>query len=465
MFAGGKAAGKFETKESEMDNQLEWKEEYNIGVKIIDEEHRRLFQIISRLFALGEEERKSKKACQEGIKYFKEHAMKHFEDEEKYMELIDYEGLEMHRRIHRGFRENTLPALEMELVRESYSSDSVEHFLGVCAGWLVGHTLTEDQAIGGEKEGKWGDLLSETERSDIKRVISKMLYEMFQLKVQVISDSYGGERFGKGVYYRLVYGREADEKKWEVILAFEEKVLVGTIGKILGVQSDKLDVMLLNAVRYSASQFVWRVMEHFPSAESFELVEENLLDYDQFREAFEGAKPQISFLFDTNAGYFTFCIFASHLLQSGIGTPLMADNAREEVKRYIRERDREPLHKILVVDDSMTIRMGMRRLLSGKYEVSEVDSGAAAIRAVTLDRPDLILLDYEMPVCDGSHVFEMLRAEKEFEDIPVIFLTSRDDPESVRKVLSLKPEGYLLKYLKPADIRCRIDEFFMKKRG
>ena len=115
-----------------------------------------------------------------------------------------------------------------------------------------------------------------------------------------------------------------------------------------------------------------------------------------------------------------------------------------------------------MVDDSMTIRMGMRRLLAGRYEVSEVDSGVAAIRAVTLDRPDLILLDYEMPVCDGSHVFEMLRSEKEFEDIPVIFLTSRDDPESVKRVLSLKPEGYLLKYLKPADIRCRIDEFFMK---
>lgn len=59
-----------------MDNQLEWKEEFDIGVKIIDEEHRRLFQIINRLFALGEEERKSKKTCQEGIKYFKEHAMR-----------------------------------------------------------------------------------------------------------------------------------------------------------------------------------------------------------------------------------------------------------------------------------------------------------------------------------------------------------------------------------------------------
>ncbi|MCI8464263.1 MAG: response regulator [Lachnospiraceae bacterium] len=448
-----------------MDNQLEWKEEFDIGVKIIDEEHRRLVKIINKLFAFGEEERKSKKACQEGIKYFKEHAMRHFEDEEKYMELIAYEDLEMHRRIHRGFRENTLPALELELVREGYSSDAVDHFLAVCAGWLFGHTLTEDQAITGEKESKWKDLLPEEELSAIKQVITKLLYDMFQLKSQVISEAYGGERFGKGVYYRLVYGREEDDKKWEIILVFEEKILINTVGKMMGVHSNKLDVMLLNAVRYTASQFVWRVLGHFPSAKSYELVEENLLTYEQLQEVFEEKKAQVSLLFDTNAGYFSYCMFAPHLLQNDIGTALVADNVVREVEKYLLEREKEQKYKILIVDDSMTIRMGMRRLLSGKYEVSEVDSGAAAIRAITLDRPDLILLDYEMPVCDGSHVFEMLRSEKAFEDIPVIFLTSRDDPESVKKVLSLKPEGYLLKYLKPADIKSRIDEYFQKLKG
>ncbi len=71
-----------------MENQLEWKEEFNIGVEEIDKEHQRLFTVINRLFALGEEGEKGKKACEEGIKYFYEHAVKHFADEEKYMELI-----------------------------------------------------------------------------------------------------------------------------------------------------------------------------------------------------------------------------------------------------------------------------------------------------------------------------------------------------------------------------------------
>ena len=111
----------------------------------------------------------------------------------------------------------------------------------------------------------------------------------------------------------------------------------------------------------------------------------------------------------------------------------------------------------------MTIRQSMKNLLEGgDYEVLLAESGVAAIRAITLDRPDLILLDYEMPVCDGKQTLEMLRSEKAFADIPVIFLTGRSDPDVVRTLLSLKPAGYLLKYLKPAEIKQKIDNFFEK---
>lgn len=448
-----------------MNNQLVWKEEFNIGIKIIDDEHQRLFMIITRLFALKEEEKRSRRACQEGIKYFKEHALKHFDDEEKYMELIGYDELDMHRRLHRSFRENTLPALELELEREDYSPSAVEHFLAVCAGWLIGHTLTEDQAIAGEKMSKWVDLLPEEELEAMKKVIIRLLENMFQLKARVISDSYGGERFGKGVYYRLVYGREQDDKKWEILLVFEDRILINTVGKIMGIKSDKLDIMLMNAVRYTACQFVRRVMDHYPSIRSYEMVEENLLTYEQFQEIFANKQPQVSLLFDTKEGYFSYCIIAPHLLEDGIGTPLDVSNAMSEIEKYLMGKEKQTKRKILVVDDSSTIRMGIKRLLSEDYDVSEVSSGVAAIRAITLDKPDLVLLDYEMPVCDGSHVLEMLRSENEFSDISVIFLTSRDDQESVRKVLALKADGYLLKYLKPTEIKNRIDEFFSRRRG
>lgn len=451
-----------------MDNQLIWQETFNIGIDIIDKEHQRLFKIINKLFALKEEEKNSQWACQEGIKYFKGHAIKHFADEEQYMASIGYEGLARHRQIHQGFRENTLPALEQELERTGYAQDAVGHFLGVCAGWLIGHTLTEDQAIKGERTSQWSNLLPEEELTAVKKVIVQLMFDMFRLESQVISDAYGGERFGRGVYYRLVYGTEKDEKRQEVLLVLEEKLLINTVGKIMGIQTNKLDTMLINAARYTARQFVGRLMEHLPTAKDYALKEENLLSYEQFRQIFEKEQPQVSLLFNTGgAGYFAYCAIAPHMLEKGIATPIEAENAASEVEKYLirqeEERRMDTRPRILVVDDSMTIRRAMQELLSGDYAVSLAESGVSAIRAITLDRPDLILLDYEMPVCDGKQTLEMLRCEKSFADIPVVFLTGRSDPELVKTLLALRPAGYLLKYLKPAELKKKIDDFFARE--
>lgn len=443
-----------------MENQVLWKEEYNIGVDIIDQEHQKLFQTINELFALRREKRKNRRAYQEGIRFLKEHAMSHFENEELYMKSIGYQGLDMHRRLHRGFREDTLPALEEELLREDYSPAAVDHFLGVCTGWLIGHTLTEDQAITGEKMSKWAGLLPDEEVKAMEMVIACLIQDMFQLEAKVVSDAYGGERFGKGVYYRLIYGTKDEDKQWEIVLVFEEKLLVNTVGKIMGITSDKLDVMLINASRYVAKQFVWWVMHRFPSFKLYEMKQENLLTYDKFQEVFAKKKPQVSLLFATDAGYFSYCVIAPHLLEEGIGVSIRADNAMAEIERYLIKRERTPRSKILVVDDSVMIREEMKHLLSKDYDVTMARSGMAAIRAITLDKPDLVMLDYEMPVCDGMHTLEMLRSEEEYADLPVIFLTGRGDPESVKKVLDLKPEGYILKYLKPMEIKNRIDEYF-----
>ncbi len=97
------------------------------------------------------------------------------------------------------------------------------------------------------------------------------------------------------------------------------------------------------------------------------------------------------------------------------------------------------------------------------YEIVLANSGLSAIRCITLNRPDLVLLDYDMPVCNGSQVLEMIRSEKDFANIPVIFLTGKMDKESVEKVIALKPEGYLLKTLRPTEIKKKIDDFFKRQ--
>ncbi len=443
-------------------NQFMWQDRYKIGVDIIDREHKKLFSIMNKLLAYSDDESKSQWVCQEGIKYFKEHAMKHFAEEEVYMATIRYSGYEMHRRLHDSFRKKTLPEIEAELERTKYSQDAIRHFLSVCAGWLIGHTLTEDRAITGKALSKWVGLLPEEEQDAMKQLILELLDELFQLKANIVSESYGGEKFGKGVYYRLVYS-SSSRKTWEIILVFEERLLVNTIGNMLGSKSDKLDVMMMNAARYTARQFAERIKAHFPSSEEFEVKEENLLSYEIFQKLFSRQNPQSSLLFDTKEGYFAFCVMAPHLLKESVGANIKADNATKEIKRYLMENKESGKKKILIVDDSSIVRESMRQLLDKDYEVATAQSGLAAIRCMVLDRPDLVLLDYEMPVCDGRQVLEMIRSEPELADTPVIFLIGRTDKESVSKVISLKPAGYLAKSMKPEEIKKSVDEYFRKR--
>lgn len=124
---------------------------------------------------------------------------------------------------------------------------------------------------------------------------------------------------------------------------------------------------------------------------------------------------------------------------------------------------REMKKSILLVDDDPTFLKMVKGWLDEEYRVTIVTSGTQALMYIADNRPDLILLDYEMPVTSGPQVLEMIRSETKVDRIPVIFLTGKGDRESVLKVLSLKPDGYLLKSLNRDQILKSIYEFFEKK--
>ena len=103
--------------------------------------------------------------------------------------------------------------------------------------------------------------------------------------------------------------------------------------------------------------------------------------------------------------------------------------------------------KILAVDDNGPTLRVIKAMLETDYDVTIVNSGMNAMKAIGKNRPDLVLLDYEMPVCDGRQVFEMIRADDEIRNIPVVFLTGVNDREHIEPILALRPAGYLLKPL------------------
>ena len=115
---------------------------------------------------------------------------------------------------------------------------------------------------------------------------------------------------------------------------------------------------------------------------------------------------------------------------------------------------------ILMVDDDTTFLKMLQGWLSDKYRVTAVKSGIQAITYMANHKPDLILLDYDMPITTGPQVMEMIRSEYNYQDIPIIFLTGKSDRQSILNVMRLKPQGYLLKAMSKDDIVAAIDEYF-----
>lgn len=100
---------------------------------------------------------------------------------------------------------------------------------------------------------------------------------------------------------------------------------------------------------------------------------------------------------------------------------------------------------ILVVDDDPRMLKVIRGHVKDDYDVATAINGRLALKFLEKKSTDLILLDYEMPDMKGPEVFEAIRKNPELQDVPVVFLTGVGEMEKVKEVMSLKPQGYLLK--------------------
>ena len=143
--------------------------------------------------------------------------------------------------------------------------------------------------------------------------------------------------------------------------------------------------------------------------------------------------------------------------------PLDIKSFADELEAVFEKIESEKQKKrILVVDDNAVSLRAMKQMLSARYTVSIVNSGVSAITFLTKNEVDLILLDYEMPVVSGPQVLEMIRDEPSIEAPPVMFLTSKNDANSVKTALALKPVKYLLKSLPSSELIDAIEEFFSR---
>ena len=118
--------------------------------------------------------------------------------------------------------------------------------------------------------------------------------------------------------------------------------------------------------------------------------------------------------------------------------------------------------QVLVVDDDPHIRqLLVFALEKAGLSAREAEDGEAAIAAVTRERPDLVVLDINMPKLDGLEVCRQLRA---MGDLPILFLSSRDD--EIDRVLGIELGGddYVTKPFSPREVTARVQAILRRSR-
>ena len=112
---------------------------------------------------------------------------------------------------------------------------------------------------------------------------------------------------------------------------------------------------------------------------------------------------------------------------------------------------------VLVAEDSLVIRAVLvEQLQSRGYRVLEAADGEQALAACAHERPDVVLLDVEMPQLDGHAVLARIKADRLLADIPVVFVTSRVTTEDVVEGLRLGAHDYLRKPFEPSELLARV---------
>ena len=102
--------------------------------------------------------------------------------------------------------------------------------------------------------------------------------------------------------------------------------------------------------------------------------------------------------------------------------------------------------RILIVDDEPDLVSTIQcRLQARQFEVLTASNGEEGLTKAVAEKPDIILLDSNMPVMTGPEMLERLRSQPGFKDVPVIMLTALCEAQDIESVSSLGIADYVTK--------------------
>lgn len=115
--------------------------------------------------------------------------------------------------------------------------------------------------------------------------------------------------------------------------------------------------------------------------------------------------------------------------------------------------------RVLIVDDSNTILLMERMLLSKNYDVISAQDGEDAVAKATKNLPDLILLDVMMPKMDGFQACKLLKSMEKTQNIPVIMVTTRGEENNIETGYQNGCNDYVTKPINSLELMSKMKTF------
>src|SRR5258705_12776514 len=122
--------------------------------------------------------------------------------------------------------------------------------------------------------------------------------------------------------------------------------------------------------------------------------------------------------------------------------------------------------RVLIIDDDKTLVTLMQSLLrKAGYQVLVAFDGASGFMVAQRERPDLILLDLQMPAGGGEAVWKRLSASAHTSGIPVVYVTATSTPGFAAEAEGQGAAGVIKKPFEPEQFAERVEEFFRRATG
>jgi len=126
-----------------------------------------------------------------------------------------------------------------------------------------------------------------------------------------------------------------------------------------------------------------------------------------------------------------------------------------------------PPLRLVIVDDSELVRMGLQTLLQATPGITLCGTAASAAEALvvcTREAPDVVLLDIEMPRMDGYELAIQIRADARLRDVPIVMITSRVGEKHRAKAIEIGVDDYLGKPYQESQLLDAIEPLLARRQ-